>query len=133
MSYHPDRIDGAAEWAKLPPDVQARIGASAIELIAAWVGVDAALDTDDEPATAATRAFEAADAHCSDQLLEAVSEAVPAIDPDRPLLPASLGKVCAQCGRHHDEHYGEGCPWIGPCPDTAAGDEPTAPGIPWMV
>ena len=35
MPYHPDRIDGAAEWAKLPPDVQTRIGASAIELIAA--------------------------------------------------------------------------------------------------
>ena len=25
MPYHPDRIDGAAEWAKLPPDVRARI------------------------------------------------------------------------------------------------------------
>ncbi len=35
MSYHPDRIDGTAEWAKLPPDVQTRIGAAAIELIAA--------------------------------------------------------------------------------------------------
>ena len=34
MPFHPDRIDGAAEWAKLPPDVQARIGAGAIELIA---------------------------------------------------------------------------------------------------
>jgi len=85
------------------------------------------------PATPATRAFEAADAHCSDQLLEAVSEAVPAIDPDQPLLPASLGEVCPQCGRHHDEHYGEGCPWSGPGPDSADADEPAASGIPWMV
>ncbi len=85
------------------------------------------------PATPATRAFEAADAHCSDQLLEAVSEAVPAIDPDRPLLPASLGEVCPQCGRHHDNCHGEGCPWSGPGPDSADADEPAASGIPWMV
>ena len=133
MPYHTDRIDGAAEWAKLSPDVQSTIGAAAIELMAAWVGLDAVVGTDDEPATPATRAFEAADAHCSDQLLEAVSEAVPAIDPDRPLLPASLGEVCPQCGRHHDERHGEGCPWSSPG-DTAAGDDgPAASGIPWMV
>src|SRR6478609_7448574 len=81
---------------------------------------------------APTLAFEAADAHCSDQLLEAVSEAVPAIDPDRPLLPTSLGEACAQCGRHHDERCGEGCPWISSGDGTDA-DGPTAPGIPWMV
>ena len=130
MPYHPDRIDGAAEWAKLPPDVQARIGAGAIELIATCVGVDATADDVHGSVTPATRAFEAADAHCSDQLFEAVSEAVPAIDPDRPLLPASLGEVCAQCGRHHDDRHGEGCPWSSPGPDTATGDEPAAPGIP---
>ncbi|MFZ1428935.1 MAG: hypothetical protein WAS21_19425 [Geminicoccaceae bacterium] len=104
MPYHPDRIVGAAEWAKLPPDVQPRIGAVAND----------ARDAD----TPATRAFEAADPHGSDQLLEAVSKAVSAIDPDQPLLPAGLG---------------EGCPWSGPGPDSAARDEPAASGIPWMV
>ena len=132
MPYHPDRIDGAAEWAKLPPDVQARIGAGAIELIATWVGLDATADDVHGSVTPATRAFEAADVHCSDQLLEAVSEVVPAIGPDRPLLPASLGEVCAQCGRHHEERCGEGCPWISPGDGTDA-DGPAAPGIPWMV
>lgn len=138
MSYHPDRIDGAAEWAKLPPDVQATIGASAIELIAAWVGVDAAADDADDvhgSVTPAIRAFEAADAHCSDQLLEAVSEAVPVIDPDRPPLPVSLGEVCAQCGCSHHDPCEDGCGWHAPglCTACADDDNQAAPGIPWMV
>ena len=133
MPYHSDCIDGATEWAKLPPDVQARIGAGAIELIATWVGLDATADDVHGSVTPATRAFEAAEALCSDRLLEAVTENVPAINPDRPLLPASLGVICPQCGRHHDERHGEGCPWSSPG-DTAAGDDgPATPDIPWMV
>ena len=133
MSYHPDRIDVTAEWTKLPPDVQTRIGAAAIELIAAWFHVDATADDALVRRTAETRAFEAAEALCSDRLLEAVTENVPAINPDRPLLPASLGVICPQCGRHHDERHGEGCPWSSPG-DTAAGDDgPATPDIPWMV
>lgn len=133
MSYRPDRIDGTIEWAKLPPDVQTRIGAAAIELIAAWFHVDATADDALVRRTAETRAFEAAEALCSDRLLETVTENVPAINPDRPLLPASLGVICPQCGRHHDERHGEGCPWSSPG-DTAAGDDgPATPDIPWMV
>ena len=66
MTYRPERIDGAVEWAKLSPDVQSTIGGAAIELVAAWLGRDAAPGNQGEPATAETRAFEAADGCCSD-------------------------------------------------------------------
>ena len=69
------RIDGTVAWANLPPDVQSAIGAAAIELGAAWVGLDAAFD-DDPAATPASRAFEAADSLCSDRLHIAVEEHV---------------------------------------------------------
>jgi hypothetical protein len=39
----------------LPPDVQSAIGAAAIGLVAAWVGLDGAMD-DDPAATPASRA-----------------------------------------------------------------------------
>ena len=80
---------------------QAAIGAAAIELVAAWVGADATAD--DSPATALTRAFAAADRHCYDVLLELVAEGVPAIDPDAPPLPASLGRVCRRCGATEED------------------------------
>jgi len=92
------RIDGAAEWAKLLPDVQSAIGACALDLVAAWVGFDAAVDN--EPgATPANRAFEAADILCSDRLLAAVIRSVLSLDPDQPPLTASLGRVCHRHGR----------------------------------
>lgn len=91
------RIDGTVAWANLPPAVQSAIGAAAIELVAAWVGLDAAID-DDPGTTPASRAFEAADSLCSDRLHIAVEEHVRRIDPDQPPLPASLGRVCHRCG-----------------------------------
>ena len=133
MAYHPDRIDGTAEWAKLPPDVQTRIGAAAIELIAAWFGADATADDALARRTAETRAFEAAEALCSDRLLEAVTENVPAIDPDRPPLPASLGDICHNCGRTQEDPCEDGCAWCAPDLATAGDDDQAAPGIPWMV
>ena len=96
------RIDGTVAWANLPPDVQSAIGAAAIELVAAWAGLDAAFD-DDPAATSASRAFEAADSLCSDRLHIAVEEHVRRIDPEQPPLPASLGRVCHRCGcSEHD-------------------------------
>lgn len=35
----PTRIDGAAEWEKLPPVIQGTIGAAAVEMVAAWIGL----------------------------------------------------------------------------------------------
>ena len=111
MTYRPERIDGAVEWAKLSPDVQSTIGGAAIELVAAWLGRDAAPGNQGEPATAETRAFEAADGCCSDWLIEAISPHVPAIHADQPPLPASLGDVCRLCGCSHYDPCDEGCSW----------------------
>ena len=80
------------------------IGALVIELIGAWIGLDAAID-DDPGTTPASRAFEAADSLCSDRQLEAVTESVLSLDPDQSPLPASLGRVCHRCG----------CSEHGPC------------------
>ncbi|MGE0148008.1 MAG: hypothetical protein AB7R87_11575 [Parvibaculaceae bacterium] len=107
------RIDGTAEWANLSPGVQSTIGAAAIDLVAAWVGLDAACD--DEPGTTpASRAFEAADILCSDRLLEAVTESVSSLDPDQPPLPARLGRVCHRCGRSDHDPYQQDRVWLAP-------------------
>jgi hypothetical protein len=115
MPYHPDRIDGAAEWTKLSPEFQAMIGAAA--------------DPGGGSATAIARAFEAAADLCSDRLLEAVTENVPAIDPKRPPLPASLGDVCRTCGCSHEDPCEDGCGWLEPDLCTGCGDrqDPPAP------
>ena len=115
----------------LPPDIQARIGAGRHRAYCAQVGLDATAD-DVRGSVTPRPCLRGRGRALQRPAARAVSEAVPAIDPDRPLLPASLGEVCAQCGRHHDERYGEGCPWISPGDGTDA-DGPAAPGIPWMV
>ena len=80
------------------------IGALVIELIGAWIGLDAAID-DDPGTTPASRAFEAADSLCSDRQLEAVTESVLSLDPDQSPLPASLGRVCHRCGCSEHARY----------------------------
>ena len=100
----PDPLDGAVTWANLSPDVQSAIDAAALDLIAAWVGLDAATD-DDLGTTPASRAFEAVDSLCSDRLLEVVTASVSSLDPDQPPLPASLGQVCHGCGCSERDSY----------------------------
>ncbi|MFZ1430409.1 MAG: hypothetical protein WAS21_26990 [Geminicoccaceae bacterium] len=129
MPYQPNRLDGFAEWEQLTPSVQARIGATAIELVAAWVGLNAAFSNDRKAIAVVVRAFTTANACCSDQLLKMVSEAVPAIDPERPPLPASLGEIYAYCGRHCADCRGEDCSRVG----GTDGDDPARTSIPWMV
>lgn len=107
------RLDGSAEWARLPPDTQAAIGAAAIELVAAWVGLDSCNRLSDRP-TPTSRAFAAADRHGYDRLLELVAEAVPAIDPDDPPVPAGIGPVCRGCGCTEDAACNPPCHWVEP-------------------
>jgi hypothetical protein len=79
-----EALDGRAAWAALSPDVQAAIGAVAIEIVVCWVGQDA------EPAYPATergRAFEAAEIDLNDWLQDFVTQAVPAIDAELVPLP----------------------------------------------
>lgn len=84
------RIDCAAAWAKLSPDVQASIGSAAIGVVAAWIGIDAALD--DAMPVDVCRAFEDAGTELADRLQLAVEAAVPALAATEglPLLPADV-------------------------------------------
>ena len=107
------RLAGTVAWANLPPDVQSVIGALALELLGAWIGLDAATD-DDPAATPASRAFEAADSLCSDRLLGAVTENVLSLDVDHPPLPVSLGPVCRRCGCSEHDPCDVGCGWLEP-------------------
>ena len=108
------RLDGSTEWNKLPPDTQAAIGAAAIELVAAWIGLDHDHVTNDCLATPTTRAFADADRYGYDLLVELVAEAVPAIDPDAPPLPAGVGPVCRGCGRTETSTSRPPCHWAEP-------------------
>lgn len=78
-------LDSRKAWAALSPDVQATIGATAIEIVLCWEGQDA------EPAYPATercRAFEAAEVELNDMLHQAVTQAVPEIDAEIVPLPS---------------------------------------------
>jgi hypothetical protein len=79
-------LDGCAEWDKLTPWQQKAIGATAIEIVLCWCGVDA---EPVHPATERTRIFEAAETALNDRLQTAVIAAVPQVDADVVPLPAS--------------------------------------------
>lgn len=105
-------FDGAAAWAALPPHVQARIGAAAVELGVALAIVEHA----DYPAR---RAGDEAVDRVGEILREAVIgydgvtswwEGGPA-DPDVFRLPSSLGMICRACGCSHNDPCDEGCGW----------------------
>lgn len=110
------RIDGTEAWHRLTAGQQASIGAAAIEMVAAWIGIDAHAN-DDEKATPLSRAFESADIHCPSALQDTVTTAVPALDDDgetdRP-LPSILGEVCERCGCSQFDACAEGCGWARP-------------------
>lgn len=80
----PPRLDCAAAWANLTPDVQARIGAMAIELIACWRGLDT---YENLPLV---RALERHDCDLAGRMEDAVTAAVTALAGDAPALPSVL-------------------------------------------
>lgn len=80
MSQELPRLDCAAAWASLTPDVQARIGAMAIELIACWRGLNI---YENMPLV---RALERHDCDLAGRMEDAVTAAVPALGGDAPAL-----------------------------------------------
>ena len=131
MNVH-DRFDGAAVWADLPAEQQSRIGAIALELLAAWYAQEMgrAELLDDE--TPLSRAGGAADFLLINELRELLVEAVPraALEIDgQPRLPSMLGSVCRVCGCSHRDACGFGCYWIADdlcsaCAGTEAHNDP---------
>ena len=112
-----ERFDGAEAWAKLPADVQARIGAIALELVLAWhmLDLEGARPESALPPVLA-RVASASDALLMGEFEAAVIEALPdgAFTTARfgiPRIPSLLGGVCRACGCSQNDACDEGCGW----------------------
>ena len=109
-----ERFNGASAWAMLKPEVQAAIGAIALEYIINIEGL--ALPLDFQNLTARDRAFIAADALLSCKLHETVCDAlhshVPAALGGYQIpIPSQLGQICRVCGCSEFDPCREGCGW----------------------
>lgn len=87
------RLDGAAEWARLDQATRDAIGAAALELVTASMGVDRYIDR-----RAACRPFEAAHSLLGERLEMQILEAVPALRGSELPVPACVGRLCRVCG-----------------------------------
>jgi hypothetical protein len=110
----PMAFDGAAAWATLTPELQARVGAIALELAVAGRTAEGIRDH------AIERACDAATIVLLDYLESALEEA---LGPARPLVPAMLGDWCRVCGCSQFDPCEQGCDWASPglCTVCAAG------------
>lgn len=99
------RLDGRTVWRTLEPDDQEDIGALAIELVAAYRGMENAGVGDVRP-------YEAADAVIHNALYSLVSPLVPGLDYDEPTpIPRTLGRVCRVCKCSHTDPCDPPCGW----------------------
>ena len=112
-----ERFNGAEAWSKLPAEVQAEIGAIALELVLVWhmldlegPGPESALPS------VLMRVASASDALLMGGLEATVIEALPdgAFATARfgiPRIPSLLGGVCRACGCSQNDACDEGCGW----------------------
>lgn len=112
-----ERFDGADAWSKLQAEVQAEIGAIALELVLVWhmldlegPGPESALPP------VLSRVASASDALLMGGLEATVIEALPdgAFVTARfgiPRIPSLLGGVCHACGCSQNDACDEGCGW----------------------
>lgn len=120
------RFDGGATWATLPAEKQERIGAIALELLAAWWAQEQAADryNGSDPML---RAANAADILLIEELREAMVDAVPreALEDaeGNPFIPSLLGPVCRVCGCSQEDGCAIGCGWAEPDLCTACIEE----------
>jgi len=110
----PERFDGAAAWAKLPPEVQAEIGAIALEVVAAGQAqVSVEFDETHAPlARAGDRAaLELNNALAVKAHLALGSECYFGADGQTPRIPSFLGGACRVCGCSQNDACDVGCGW----------------------
>ena len=109
-----ERFDGADAWSKLPADVQARIGAIALESVAT-LSLMERVDEDALPASYGRIAFAAGielERDMQAEVLDALPEdAFVASDGRSPRIPALLGGVCRVCGCSQNFACEGGCGW----------------------
>ncbi|MCJ2086939.1 hypothetical protein MKK88_13205 [Methylobacterium sp. E-005] len=110
----PERFDGAEAWSKLPADVQAEIGAIALEM-AAVASLHDRLCQDDLPEIF-HRTSDAATVELWRDLQAVTSDALPedafvASHGRMPRIPSLLGDVCRVCGCSQNDACDFGCGW----------------------
>jgi len=110
----PERFDGADAWSKLPPDVQAEIGAIALEMAAVSRLHDRCCQ--DGLPEIYHRTGDAAIVELWRDLQAVTSVALPedafeASDGRMPRIPARLGGVCRVCGCSQNDACDAGCGW----------------------
>jgi hypothetical protein len=114
-------FDGAAAWARLTPEQQARVGALALELVASWaiigLGEDGAVARAAEEAKRLSLASLVTEFHY--ELVEHLQEPGGAYR-----LPSVLGMVCRGCGCSHLDPCEEGCGWAADNLCTACAPDP---------
>lgn len=110
----PERFDGASAWSKLPPDVQAEIGAIALEIAA----TDHLFERSRQDVLPELygRVAKAAFRQLDRELLAAVDDALAedafvASDGQLPRIPLLIGGVCRACGCSQDDACDAGCGW----------------------
>lgn len=112
----PERFDGAEAWAKLPPEVQAEIGAIALELTLVWHLLDQeGLGPDSGLSPLLTRVASAADNLLMGGLQQTVTDALPedayTASDGTFRIPSLLGGVCRSCGCSQNDPCDVGCGW----------------------
>lgn len=112
-----ERFDGAEAWAKLDPEVQARIGAIALEVVLAWHLIDLeGPGPESALPPVLTRVASSSDNLLMGELEATVFEALPdgAFATARigiPRIPSLLGGVCRACGCSQNDACDDGCGW----------------------
>lgn len=98
-----ERFAGSAAWSTLPAEVQAAVGAAALELVVAWTGQDAygnVPEEDEGKGADPARPFFAAEPAITDALFNLLSDHLhEVLESAEPMpVPSLLGPVCRACG-----------------------------------
>ena len=123
MSEPLARFDGATLWATLSQDVQAQIGAAALELTCGYLVQDEVHARMVDGSLDQGKPWDRAADHFADLcvlgdrldivVLETASLGALLRDADgRPLLPLGFGRICRGCGCSQDDACEPSCSWV---------------------
>lgn len=122
------RFDGAAAWAELPPEVQAAIGATALEVQVADLAGEVAFDPAAPADETARRWTEAGFVAASTRLHALIRQHMPKIvefaRTETPIV-SCLGPVCRRCGCSQLDACFPSCSWAEPDLCSACVGEPS--------
>jgi len=101
------RFDGVLSWSQLPPDVQAKIGALALELMIAAKTAHHAEEVGDAVMLRAANT-------AAPLLLRTFEATVETALDFSPAIPSLVGNVCEECGCTELDACADRCAWAWP-------------------